>query len=445
MRRLTFLSLSLAISLYSVSQTKWDLRRCVDWAVANNISVKQSDIMARVSAITLKQSKMGQFPTANVGANLGEQFGRSIDPNTNTFTNTQLLYTSWSFQTGVSLFNWFSQKNNIAANELDAKTAKVSVEKLKNDISLNVAAAYLQVLSARAQAEIALAQVQLTRNQLDLTRKQVNAGALPELNAAELEAQYARDTASYIASMATYENNVIQLKAVINVDMAEPFEVDIPPVDRIPVEPLAELQPETVYTLALKNLPQSKINQFRLEASQKRFQSVKGTQYPTFSMFGSLQTNSTDKAIDFFTGQKIGLFKQYDQNFRQSVGLGLQVPIFNGWRTRANVERSRLDIQNVKLQNDQDNLNLKRDIYSSYQSAVSAINTYNANKKSLQTAEYSFELSRKRYEAGLSNTLQYITNQNNLTLARIRLIQSQFDYVFRLKVLEFYKGQGIRL
>lgn len=445
MRRSLLLLLSLPVLNAAIGQQKWDLRKCVQYALDNNISVKQSDIQARISAITYKQNKLAVYPTANFGFNTGEQFGRSIDPTTNSFINTQLLYTSASLQSGATLFNWFQLKNSIAAAKYDLKTAEVSLEKLKNDISLNVAAAYLQVLSAKAQSEISKAQLALTRNQLNLTRKQVDAGSLPELNAAELEAQYATDTANYIAAQSTYEQNILQLKAVINVDMAAPFEIEAPAADQIPVEALAELEPEVVYNLAIKNLPQSKVNEFRLLAAEKRLQSVKGSLYPNISLFGSVQTNSTDKARDILTGDKLGFFKQYDQNFRQSVGLSLQVPIFNGWQSRANVERSRLTMQNTKLQNEQDNVTLKKDIYSAYQSAMSAMNTYNANKKALSTAEYSYDLSKKRYDAGLSNTLQYITNQNNLTLARIRLVQSQFDYIFKLKVLEFYKGTPVKL
>lgn len=445
MRHVLLILLSMSLFLSVRSQEKWDLRKCVTYALDNNISVKQSDIQARIYAVTTKQHVLNQYPTANIGFNTGEQFGRSVDPTTNSFTQTQLFYTSTSFQTGVNLFNWFSQRNALSAASLDEKSAKIYVDKLKNDIAINVAAAYLQALLSKAQADIVLAQVQLTRSQLALARKQVDAGSVPELNAAELEAQYATDTSNYLSSLATYEQNLLQLKAVINVDMAAAFALETPDVDKIPVEALADLQPDLVFNLAIKNLPQSKINDLRLKAAEKRFQSAKGSLYPAISLFGSLQTNSTDKATDIFTGEKIGFFKQYDQNFRQSIGLGLQVPLFNGWQTRANVERSRLTIQNTKLQNEQDNLNLKKDIYSAYQSAFSALNTYNANKKAQATAQYSYDLAKKRYDAGLSNTLQYITNQNNLTLAKIKLVQSHFDYVFKLKVLEFYKGTGINL
>src|SRR4051812_16995857 len=133
---------------------EWDLKRCVDYALANNISVKQQDVQARLSALTLNQNKLSRYPTANVSANTGINAGRSIDPTTNQFANQQLLFAGASFSTGVTVFNFFNLTNTIAANQYDYEAAKAGVDKLKNDIALNVATAYLLVLVAQENIEI---------------------------------------------------------------------------------------------------------------------------------------------------------------------------------------------------------------------------------------------------------------------------------------------------
>ena len=145
------------------------------------------------------------------------------------------------------------------------------------------------------------------------------------------------------------------------------------------------------------------------------------------------------------TFDKANFLRQLDFQFRQSLGIGVNIPIFNNGSAKINWQRSKLNVQNQQLQLEKDNQTLKQDIYNAYNSALAAYQRYQASVKSVQTAEYSYELTRKRYEAGLLRTIDLITNQNNLFRSRLEKISNQFDYVFRMKVLEFYKGQGIKL
>lgn len=424
------------------AQEKWDLRRCVDYAVANNISIKQADVQAQVSETNFKQSKLGIWPTANFSNSYGYQFGRSIDPTSNAFINQQISSSSVGLSSGVTLFNFFAQKNTILGNEKDVKAQSASVQKLKDDISLYVANFYLQCLLSREQANISLTQLNLTREQLTNTRKLVAAGSLPELNAAELEAQLARDSSTYVVALSTYTGNILSLKNWMNLDPALPFDIDTPPVEMIPIETFAELQPELVYELALKNMPIQRVNQFRLESLDYYQKAAKARLYPSIRAFGQLNSNFSSLSQQF---SGYGFFTQLNNNFSQSLGLSLSVPIFNGWQAKANWQRSKLSYQNQQLQVDKDNQSMKQDIYKAYNDATAAYQRYQASIKTVKTAEYSYELSRKRYEAGLLRSIDLITNQNNLFKARLEKSANQFEYVFRMKVLEFYKGQGLKL
>lgn len=459
------------------AQEKWDLRRCVDYAVANNISVKQADVQAKSSEITLKQSKLGIWPTANLSNSYGYQFGRSIDPTSNGFINQQFSTSSAGFSSSVTLFSFFAQKNTILGNEKEFKAQTAGVQKLKDDISLYVANFYLQCLLSREQANISLTQLNLTREQLKTTKKLVDAGSLPELNAAELEAQLARDSSTYVVALSTYTGNILSLKNWMNLDPALPFDIDTPPVEMIPIETFAELQPELVYELALKNMPIQRVNQFRLESMDYYQKAAKARLYPSLRASAQFGTNFSSKATHLighetavatkfgFTDPSsltvpqtnvytfvekpiygdIGFFNQYKNNFNQYVGLTLNIPVFNGWQAKANWQRSKLSYQNQQLQVDKDNQSMKQDIYKAYNDATAAYQRYQASIKTVKTAEYSYELSRKRYEAGLLRSIDLITNQNNLFKARLEKSANQFEYVFRMKVLEFYKGQGLKL
>lgn len=382
-------------------------------------------------------------------------------------------------QSGVNLFNWFSQKHTIAASKLDKQAADAAIDKARNDIALNVAIAYLQALLGFEQTEISSIQVQQSTTQLENIRKQVAAGALPELNAAELEAQLARDSASYIAARATYQANVIQLKALLNLDMAVPFDIAKPDVTAIPVESLAELQPQLVYQQALKNLPQQRVNQFRYQAALKNIQASKALMYPTLSAFANIGSNysslfpdqqnasitptgrfDTLGAVEISPGViKSVVRPQFDVvvpntpygrqlfniNLSQAVGLNLSIPLFNNRQLRTNWERSKLNAENIRLQVDLDNLTLQQDIYTAHNDAVNAMQRYMASQKAVEAAEKTFNFSQKRYDVGLLSTFELITNQNNMYRARLDALSAQYEYVFRMKLLEFYKGQGLKL
>ena len=474
--RTCFFILALWICANAKAQEKWDLKRCVDYAVANNISIKQSQVQEKLAELQYLQLKDSRWPSLNLTTNQGFQFGRSIDPATNQFTNTPVNFLSGQLQTGVTLFNWFSVKNNIEANRLTVQANKAATDKIKDDISLNVANAYLTALLTYEQTKIAEVSVNQTQQQLSNTRKRVDAGALPELNAAELEAQLARDSATFMVTESTRQLNLLQLKAILNLDAAAPFDIATPPVELIPVEGFADLEPGMVYQLAMSNQPQQLANKYRFESSQYNIKAARAGLYPTISGFGSLQSNFSSASkqpvgspvISFtpttsfvnVTGTNyfvsipvtrfnefntVGFGRQFDNNFRQSVGVSLQVPIFNGHQARSNWQRSIVNQQSLVLQMQADSLTLKQDIYQAYQGAVSAFQTMQGRKKTLETSEYAYSLGQKRYDIGLLPTLDLLTLGTNVQRAKIDFVSAQFDYVFRMKVLEFYKGRGIKL
>jgi outer membrane protein len=474
-RKNYLLFILIAFCLQSKAQNKWDLRRCIDYALANNISIKQTDLQARLAKIQLNQSKLSQYPNANFSTGSGYNSGRNQDPTSFSLITQSYLSANMQLQSSAEIFNWFSKKNTIQANLWEVQAAFASSEKLKNDIALTVANVYLQVLLSKEQEKIASLQLLQSQSQLSNTEKLVNAGALPELNLAELQAQVARDSATYITAKGSTQQNVLNLKAYMSLDAATPFDLDIPPVEKIPVEDIASLQPDLVYTSALANLPQQRVNDFKIKAAESNKAAARGNMYPTISAFGSLGSGFNSRANEItgstqinaplgnvnvggvnynvfplqpFTSYSFGkqaFFPQINQNFRQSVGLSINVPIFSNGNLRTAYERSKVNIENLQLQQQADNLKLKQDIYQAYNNATVALEKFNAGKKSVQAAERSNEFSQKRYAVGMLGTLELITNQNNLFRARLENALNQYDYVFKMKVLEFYKGKGIKL
>ena len=474
MRYRIILFVILLCTCKSYSQEKWSLIQCVDFAMKNNVSVKLADVQARLSAITAKQSEMTRIPNLSGNLNSAYQHGLTTNPTTNILESASYISGSMNVQASYNIFNWSARKNTIAANNLYKKADEVGIDKARNDISLAVANAFLQVMLRREQARISEVQMGQSQAQLENTRKLVNAGSVPELNVIQLEAQHAKDSSALLQANALIKQALINLKAYMNYDFALPFDIAAPPLDAIPLENISDLQPNAVFNLALTTQPLQKAYKLRIAAAQKQIVAARGYMYPTLSAFGGMTTSAininkpvvelladrpTSSYVDVngskfpvyapsygITGYNgIPVFSQLNNNFGQNIGLSLNFSIFNAYTARTQWERTKANIAQLQLQNEQENVNLKANIYNAYQDAFSSLQKYNASRRTVEYSQKAFDIAKKRYNIGLLGTLDFIITQNNLYLAQIDEVSSHYDFVFKMKVLEFYKGQGIKL
>jgi outer membrane protein len=484
MMKYLFNIVALAICFSLTAQNKWDLRSCVDYATKNNISVKQADVQARMSVLQLKLAKYNQLPNASFSSNLGGQFGRSIDPTTNQFTTSQLLSQSYTLQGNFTIYNWGRLKSSLSSQKNNTQGAYFDIEKTINDVSLNVANAYLVALSSKEQINVAEVQVAQTKQQLEITRKQYAAGSVPELNVLQLDAKLSSDSSNLITAKANYDINILSLKALLNIDEATAFEIDSPDVEKIPVDNFADLQPDVVYQLALQTQPQQKSFQVKIKGAEDAIKAYKASLYPTIGGGYSLSTNFANylRAVDPSsiaiqgsspTGNYVnisgvnynvlqptytysymhkafgdwwqGYGNQLSNNFTQRLAVGISVPIFSNGQNRVQYETSKLNLKNLQLQSEQADYTLKQNIYGSYSNAVASYQKVVAGKKNVESTQKAYDVAMKRYTIGLLGILDLITNQNNLTTAKLNLIANEYDYVFKMKLLEFYKGKGIKL
>jgi outer membrane protein len=462
-------------SFQANAQQKWNLRTIVDHAMANNIGVKLTDVQAKISDLVYKQSKLSQYPNLTFSGNTGVNSGSNQDPTSFSRITQTYLSAGMQLQSNADIFNFYSKRNAIASNQWELEAAKANVEKTKNDIALTAANAYLQILLALQQQNIADVQLKQTIAQLTNTQKLVAAGSLPELNLSQLEAQLASDSVNYITAKGNVTQAILTLKSYMNIDAAAEFEVDTPPVESIPLEPIATLQPADVYNLALVNQPLQQYDTYKIKAAEKFAASARGAMYPTFGFYGSLGSNYNNQSktvtgvtpgisttpgatvnvggtsYNVFPFQFTPTYKnttfttQLNDNFRQSVGLSVNVPIFNGSSLRTNYERSKLNINTLQLQKAQDDQTLKQNIYAAYNAAIIAMEKFNASAKSVSANQKTYDFANKRFTIGMLGTFDLITSQNNLLRSKLEYTLNQFDYVFKMKVLEFYRGQGLKL
>ena len=477
----------ITISLSATAQTpqQWDLKTCVEYAIQHNISVQQADIQARLAKLQSELAKSNQLPTLNGSTGMGLRLGRSIDPTTNGFTNTQFLYNNFGMNGGVQIFNAGKLKNNADAANLSWQASEADKQNTSNDISLSVATYYLQVLSAIEQAEIAKIQIGQTTQQLAATKKRVEVGLLPELNLLELETQLANDSSTYISANANVEQSKMSMKALLNLDASQPFDIQVQAVDQIKLQSFADLQPDYIYTVAAQNLPSVKAANLRVKAAEKNKLVAKANFYPTLSFGYNLSSNFSN-VFNYVSGYNLtgvstpnattpfvtvnsakyyiqspvfspvttqrnwgniwnGWGDQVNNNFGQSFGLQMSIPIFNGNQSKITYKQSILNYRNASLQQENTNLKLKQDIDTAYNNAVIAFNKLVANQKATASAEKTYLFATKRYELGLLGTIELLNNQNNFLKAKMNFKAAQYEYVFRIKLLEFYKGESLSL
>ncbi len=433
-----------SLCLQAQAPAQWDLKTCVEYAIQHNISVQQAEVSVRLAKIQAQLAGSNQLPTMNGSTGMGMRFGRSIDPTTNGFSSTQFLYNNFGVNGGVQLFNAGRLSNTTSAANYSWIASESDKLAIANDVSLNVATYYLQILSAIEQVEIAKIQIQQTKEQLAATGKRVEVGLLPELNLLELETQLANDSSSYITAISNVQQSKLSMIALLNLDASKPFEVVAQPVDQIKVQNFADLQPDYVFNVATQNMPNVIAANLRVKAAEKNSLAAKAGFYPSLSFGYNLTSNFSNQSKNWGTVWN-GWNTQVSNNFGQNVGLQMNIPIFNGNQSKLNYQQSKLNLNNVKLQADNTQLKLKQDIYSAYTNAIVSFNKLNAAQKALNSAEKTYQFATKRYDLGLLGTIELLNNQNNYLKAKVNFKTAQYEYVFRIKLLEFYKGEALSL
>ncbi|HRO43297.1 MAG TPA: TolC family protein [Flavipsychrobacter sp.] len=475
MRRwLSFLLLLLGFT--SMAQTEvWTLQRSVQYALDHNISIRQNELNERLAKLQLKQSKLSQLPALNSNAAYGRSYGRSVDPTTNQFVKGSYDFISIGGTADILLFGWFQRRNTISANKYALEAAKADLDQLKNDVSLNVATGYLRALLAKEQINVSEKQVELSKAQLEQTRKFVAAGRLPELNAAQLESQLANDSATLITAISNYNSAILDIKALLNLDFETPFEIQAPEVSLADQLSLSSMTPEMIFVSASKHFGVIKSSEMNILSAQKRLAATRGLLYPQLGINAQFGTNyattftevtgysrgTSDQAIGYvtngldslpvyspsfnYTTRRIPFGTQLDNNFRQTISVGLNIPILNGWQSQYNVRQAKINVLSSELNKYQAELKLKQDVYKAYNEALNAVQKYHAAERAQIAAQRAYDFAEKRYGLGLTNTVEYLTTQNNQFVSEANLLSAKYDLIFKLKVIDYYLGKELKL
>lgn len=464
----------MGISAQPVEQKSWTLEECVRYALENNIQVKGSALQAQVGQNNLETAKWDYAPDLNGRASYGWNFGLNIDPVTNQISQSSRQTGSFQLSSNWVLYNGGRLYNTIARNNHEYLASLYDLEDVKNDISLNVAGAYLEVLLNKEIFLVAQEQARVTQLQVDRTSKLVKAGSLPQGDLYQLQAQLARDEQNRIGAQNAVLLSKLALANLLQLENPDNFEIADPEI-AVPDAALIALSPGDIFATAVTNQPAVKAATTRIEGSEEGIDISQSGYLPTLSLTGAVSTSYSDQILVpggvtqvavpvptydengdvFFTSVNqtipVGEFSQknfsdqIDDNINEYVGINLSVPLFNKMRVKNNVQNSRIAFEQARLSLEAEKNALRQTIYKAHADARASYNSYLAAQKAVEASEESFGYAQQRFQVGSLNQFDYENAKNSLAAAKSDQARAKYNYIFSMKVLEFYLTNQVKL
>ncbi len=443
-RKILSLGLIMLLSpLVILSQQKaWTLEECISHALENNIRIKQQEIMTEYQVTALEQSKLGLLPTLNGSASHNYAFGRVLDMTTYTFTNQTVQSNNFNFGSNVTLFRGLINYNTIKKNSYQVLASEQDLEKFKDDISLNVALAYLQILLNQELVTATEGQVKQTKQQIERTGKLVAAGSLARGNLLDIEAQAAREELQLVNIENQLTISLLNLAQMLELQNIEGFAVAIP---AITVEStVIDADPTTIFSVAEKTRPEILSAEYQLKSAEYDLAIAKGGRSPRLSLGASASTGYSDKRLKLGT-DPYPFSEQLNDNLNYGLGFSLNIPIFNGWQVNTGIKNSRLNIDNSAYTLENTKKQLYKTIQQAYTDASGALKKFFASQKAVTSLEEAFRYSEQKLEVGMVTAVEYNQAKTQLLSAQSEMAQAKYEYVFKTKVLDFYKGIPLTL
>ena len=456
-----------SFSFINAQSQKLTLQQCVETGIANNLDVLQSDLQAQSDEIRWKQSKFDMLPDLNGAVGHGIRGGRSIDQFTNTYVNQNTSYANYNIAGGVVLFNGFLLQNLVRQNKFTYEASKMTLQQRKDNLTLNIILAYLQVLSSEDILTQANNQFEFTKKQVERLEILNKEEAITPSLLSDLKGQYAGEQLSIIAAQNGIETAKINLCALLNV----PYDKSMS-VERFDASAFLDKYqdtPDKIYETALQQFAQIKATDFTLQSSEKAVKVARGGLFPTLSFNGGYGTyysntatglillNTVDEpSTDYvvvngtptpvikrksnFSTPRISYIDQLNNNRNSGFSLDLRIPIFNSFQQRNRIKLAKLTLKGNELVAKTTRTQLQQDIEQSYVNMTTAAERHKVLIDQVNSFTESFRAAEVRFNEGLGTSIDYLTAKNNLDRANLNLINAKYDYVLRTKILDYYKG-----
>ncbi len=424
------------------AQEVWSLEKCINYALDNNIKIKQGVISTEYQQNQLKQMKSSRLPnlTGQLSQNLN--FGRSLTYD-NTYKDINSAETDLGLGTNVPVFQGFQITNNIAKLKLDLQASIEDLSKAKSDISVNIASTFLEILFAKDLVKVSEDQLAVTNLQIEQINEKVEAGSLARGSLLEIEAQAAGEELNLVNAKNQLQIAKLNLTQLLELPSSDSFDVQVPALPEINAAASIVSSGE-VYKSALLTRPEIKGADLRYQSSQYQLKMAKGALYPTISLYANIYDSYNNKYTDI-NGTEIALSDQLRNNQRKSVGAQMNIPIFNRFSNKIQIDNARLQVLNYELELENSKKLLRSDIETAQTTAIAAFNRFISNQKAVSSMKEAFRYSEEKFGVGLVNAVEYNTAKTKLAKSESDLLQAKYEFIFRTKILDFYRGLPLTL
>lgn len=457
-------------TLNSFSQKSWTLQECIKRAKEENLDIKQAKLSVLSSEQQLLQSKLSLFPSLNGGGSQGYNYGRTVDPYSNEFTNLNVKTNNFSLSSSVTLFSGFQNINKVKRDNYEYMAKKYDIEKVINDISLTVATDFLQLLFNKELVIMAEKQLEISIQQKERISKLVSAGQLAKSSLLETNSQVAAEQLQLVKAKNQKEIALLNIKQLLEIQANTDFEILVPAI-ALPKQNKIQSTQE-IYNAALEVFPNVKSAEYRLKSSDKSLAISRGGRSPRITLNGSMGSGYSDARTRILGVDSLGMFpsgyqtvsgesvlmpilnyhseitpfnQQLKDNFSQSLSFSLSIPLFNGWMTNSSIANAKIGVLSAKNELQKTKNQLRKQVEQVRADVIAAEKQYEFAKKSAVALQESFSYNEQKFNEGMLNVYDYNDAKNKLIKAESELLQAKYDYLFKIKILDFFMGKPLTL
>lgn len=418
------------------AQEKWSLQKCIDYAHTNNIAIKQQQLNSEYQQNELDQAKYNKLPSVNGSLSQNLSFGRSETSN-GTYDNFTQATTSANIGANILIWNGGVLEKTIRKNEYNLKSSLENLQKAKDDVSINIASAYMEILFAKELLKAAEKQVEQTQKQIERSQKLVEAGTIAEGVLLEIQSQLAREQLKVVEEKNSLRLAYLNLSQLLELEDYSNFDIEVPEIPELKSQ-MSISNATNVYRKAVESRPEIKGATYELENAKVQLQISESGKLPSIRAYANISDS-------YFTKNPASLNNQLNENIGESVGVSVGIPVFSKFQNKTNIENSKLQILSKELELESTKKTLRKEIEQAYTSALAALERYNANKIAVRSMEESFRYIEEKYNVGMVNSVEYNDAKTNLAVAESDLIQAKYAFIFRTKILDFYQGIPLQL
>lgn len=445
--RKTYLSammlLAISTTLYAQQGRVWSLGDCIEYAMEKNLSLQQSGIAVENQQDQLMATQLSRLPGIN--GNLGQSFNIGRGQNREgIYEDKGNSTTSVGVNASVTLFQGMKTHFQAKADKLELQAVTMDMAQAREDLSIQITAAYLQVLYAKDEEGIARKKLEINQDLLERTRKMVEGGKSSQSELYDAESSLASARSNLVEAMNARQNAVLELTQQMNLlDWnGEDFDLMVPADDILFDNAILSLTPvDTFYNDYIERRPSIMAQLKRVEEADHSVKVAKSSWYPSLSVGASYNTGYyAAQSVASGTGQ---FWQQLAQNGTPTVGISLNIPIFDKLSTHYSVRRAKNNVRLQQIRLQQEKQTVYKEVQQAYINAKAAFGKYDASAKACEAAQKAFEFEQKKYEAGRSTAYQFNEMSIKLANAQSAMAQARYSFIFRSKILNFYKGEPL--